>query len=89
MSFISVSVMCILFQFPSSFLTIVLENEFGIESKYHGFVLALPAVTYITSSTLCGFLIHFMPKRIFIQFSFLLIIVALILFGPSNVIGIP
>lgn len=85
-SYLSVTFMCMLFQFPSSFLTIVLKDEKGIAEAYHGYILAVPAVFYVGSSTLTGYIIDFMPKRLFILSSFVMITVALILFGPSHLV---
>jgi predicted MFS family arabinose efflux permease len=88
-AFFSCTVICIMYQFPSSFVTIVLKEEKHIDPKYHGVILAVPALFYVISSTITGYITEKMPRRIFVLLSFVLMTIALFLFGPSYLLHIP
>lgn len=88
-SYISCTVICLFVAFKSSFLTPVLEHNFGIEQFWHGWILAIPAICYVFSAAVVGYIIDYAPRRIFLLVTFVVMLASLILMGPSYLLHLP
>lgn len=60
-----------------------------VSEDYIGYIFAIPCGIYSVCSPLVGKLCQYVDKIYLTQFAFLLSFVALILFGPSEVLGFP
>lgn len=60
-----------------------------VPEKYVGFVFSIPLLFYIVMAPVAGWVCKFMPKIFMTQFSFLLGFGALLMLGPSEVLGFP
>lgn len=88
-AFVSVAAMTVFCQFPSAFMVIALTNEFNIDTQYHGYVLAVPALFYVLSSFACSAAIDYLPMRLFMLIGFLIQATSLVLLGPSSIFNLP
>jgi MFS family permease len=74
--------------FKSAFLSTYLDKN-GVDVAYHGWIIALSPFFYILSGNLIGYVIDKAPRRIFMFAAFILVSFALLLMGPSDLIGLP
>lgn len=81
------SMICLLF-FEST-LANYLKTAYGISESENGLIFAIPCLFYAGSSPFVSLLTRRMQRRLIIYLAFLLNVVALILLGPSNLLGIP
>lgn len=72
-----------MFYFSSGYITVVLLNEKGIEETYHGYILAIPAVFYMLATLFYQLIGRYLPRRIFMLSSFILMTISIFLMGPS------
>lgn len=82
-----VSMICLLF-FEST-LAKYLKNHFGIDASWNGIIFAIPCLFYAGSSPFVSMLTKIMQRRLIIFFAFILNIIALLLMGPSEMLGFP
>ena len=75
--------------FKQAFMTVVLENEYGVEKKWHGLIIALPALFYVISGNVVGLIVEKAPKRVFLLIAFVLLAVSNFLMGPSYILHMP
>jgi MFS family permease len=80
---------CIIIQFFSSFFVTALETEKNVPQQYAGFIASSAAVCYLITTLITGYIVHLLPKRIFIMLSFAGCTVGLFLMGPSSLLGLP
>jgi MFS family permease len=75
--------------FKQAFMTVVLENYYGVEEEYHGFIISMPALFFIISGNLVGAIVHKAPRRFFILSAFFLIGISNFMMGPSDLFSLP
>jgi MFS family permease len=88
-SLASCTVVCLMFSFNEPFFTPALKDEKGVAEAYHGLIMAVSFVTYLGSCMFVGEIISLLPKRVFMTVSFTICILALLLLGPSRILGLP
>jgi MFS family permease len=81
------SMICLLF-FEST-LSNYLLTSYGIKPDENGLIFAVPCLFYAGSSPFVSLLTRRMQRRLIIYFAFLLNVVALMLLGPSKLLGFP
>jgi len=64
-------------------------KSLGMNKDNIGFAFALPALCYALCAPLVGVLTSKRPRRHVVCCSFFLTVIALLLFGPSTVLGLP
>lgn len=85
---ISLVLICIYQSFNTAIMAIVLTG-YGIPDTHIGYVFATPCVTYIGATIFISFFIKKLPRRLFFFGSFIAVVCALFLMGPSPLLGIP
>lgn len=76
--------------FMDSILSNYLIKEMLVPDTRVGYFFALPCFIYSVSAPLIGYVVKFIPARLYLtQVAFLISFVALLMFGPSEVLGFP
>ncbi len=84
----SCGVLMIFENFKSTFLSTYLEIR-HVPLVYHGWIIALSPFFYIISGNVIGFVIDKAPRRVFMFSAFVVVSFALLLMGPSDLLGLP
>jgi MFS family permease len=79
---------CVIFSFHASFFVNSLTLK-GLDKKYHGLIVCIQPTFYVICTILVGYVIHKLPKRVFIVLSFLACAIAIAIMGPSYFLGFP
>jgi sugar phosphate permease len=85
---LSTILICIYQSFNSAVIALVIEG-YGVPDFAVGYIFAIPCLTYIFSSAIVSLVIKKLPRKLFFLFSFMLATVALLLMGPSKLLGLP
>jgi MFS family permease len=80
---------CVIFSFSSSFFTPALLKEKHVPEVYHGVIVSISSLFYVAFTILVGYVIDKFPKRLFILVSFGGCALAMLLTGPSYLLGMP
>jgi MFS family permease len=80
---------CLIFSFHAAFFTTALKKEKGVDEFYHGFIVAAQPTFYVLATIVVGYVIHKLPKRVFIAISCCACAIALAIMGPSYYLGFP
>lgn len=70
-------------------MTVVLEERYSVEKKWHGWIIAMPALFYVISGNVVGLVVDRAPRRVFILMAFLCMAVSNFLMGPSAILYLP
>ena len=84
-AFASCVIICICVGYTSAFLSDELRTTKKMPVHLTGFVLALPMLTYTFSTITISYVIGRYPRRIYIFVSFLIMSIAMLLQGPSEI----
>jgi MFS family permease len=87
-AFLSTTAVCMFISFQSSFMTVVFLDDWGIPEYYHGLITAIPALTYVLSAFIVGYIIDLAPRRIFMSITFIFMAISIFLMGPSEIFGL-
>ena len=80
---------CVIFSFSEPFFTPALKEEKGIPEFYHGFIIGVSSFCYVVFTLIVGSVITKLPKRVFIAISFTGCSIAMLVTGPSYMLGLP
>ena len=86
---ITCTYVCLIFSFSESFFTPALKEEKGVPEIYHGFIVFVQPMIYVLSTFAVGYVIEKLTKRMFISLSFAGCVVAMLVTGPSHLLGLP
>ena len=88
-SLLTCAYVCVIFSFSSSFFTPALLKEKHVPEVYHGVIVSISPIFYVGFTILVGYIIDKFPKRIFILVSFGGCALAMLVTGPSYLLGMP
>jgi MFS family permease len=80
---------CLIFYFYDPFFTPALKDEKGVPEAYHGLIFSVCFVFFLGSCLVVGEIVSLLPKRVFMALSYTICILALLLLGPSRILGLP
>lgn len=86
---ITCTIVCFLVAFPESFFTPALKQEKGVPEIYHGLIVCVQSLFFVMGTFVVGYVINKLSKRVFMTISFAACSIALLLLGPSYILGLP